>query len=153
VLGIAAMYILIHVIVSPLLQTIDASDFQSARAPVIEESFKYFVLWKFFQLDTKKENLVKIGLAMGLAETMINFFVVFQGMITDLRISFPDLGNTEMCVIIFLALTIKFTFTGLVQILIMWVGIKMSFGKISLALFISISIHWIMNAFILNSIE
>jgi hypothetical protein len=152
VAGIAVLYAAVHFVLSPLLRPIDASFFKTFRAPVIEEMFKYFVLWKFFELNIKSTNVVKIGLAMGLVETVINFYVVFEDMIKDLKMSFTEIDSIHLYIIIGLGLVVKFIFTGFAQITIMLAGIKISRGKISSALFISIFIHWLTNTIIFNTV-
>jgi hypothetical protein len=55
---IALLYTVIHVVLSPLIERVDASAFSAFRAPMLEEALKYFVLWKIFDSNSKRINLL-----------------------------------------------------------------------------------------------
>ncbi len=152
VAGIALFYALVHVVLSPLMRPVDASAFYAVRAPVVEEAFKYFVLWKIFNSKLKKINLLKIGFGMGLAETIINLYVVYEEMMIDINSSFSDFDAFELNFLITTAFIFKFIFTGTMQTFIMFAGIKLAGNRILSAFFVSVFIHWATNWMILSTI-
>lgn len=151
VVGIALFYIVIHIVLTPLITPVDASAFSSLRAPVVEEAFKYFVLWKTYDSNSKRLNLLKIGLGMGLAETVINVFVVYEDMMIDVRSSFPDFPAFELYLVISVALMIKFTFSGVLHALFVFAGLRLCGEKLLPAFLVSVFIHWATNWAILST--
>ena len=151
VAGIALLYTVIHVVLSPLIGRLDASAFSAFRAPMLEEAMKYFVLWKIFDSNSKRINLLKIGLGMGLAETVINLFVVYEDMMADVRSSFAEVDAFELHLLLAFALMIKFTFSGALHALFVFAGLKFAGDKLLPAFFISVFIHWATNWIILSS--
>lgn len=150
VAGISLLYAVIHVMVSPLMKPVDASIFSAVRAPVVEEAFKYFILWKIFDSNSKKINLLKIGFGMGLAETTINLIVVYKDMMIDLKSLFVDFTIFELYLIISITLIFKFIFAGVLHAFFVFAGIKLSGERMLPAFFISVFIHWAANVFILT---
>lgn len=132
------------------MKPVDASIFSAVRAPVVEEAFKYFILWKIFDSNSKKINLLKIGFGMGLAETTINLIVVYKDMMIDLKSLFVDFTIFELYLIISITLIFKFIFAGVLHAIFVFAGIKLSSERMLPAFFISVFIHWAANVIILT---
>lgn len=136
---------MIHFVLSPIFIIIDLSVFSKFRAPFIEEIFKYCILYKYYSGKNNIFILIKIGFGIGLAETMINFYVIYDDMMLDIKSSFSEFTTNEMYFAIFIAFTIKLFFSSFFHALFMYFGLKISKSNIMFALTASVSLHFAFN--------
>lgn len=141
----AFLFTIYAVILGPLFLRIDVTSLAPLRGPVLEELFKYTLVYFIFRHVDYSYKIATVGVGVGLGETAINTLVVFEPMWADMLSVFPELSYSGLLILISIGVFIKGVTSCLMHYLFIKIGVRLFKHNLIFAYLISVLLHLSVN--------
>lgn len=140
----AILFSIYHLIISPILVILDKSELSFARGAIFEELFKFFFIYFFARAFSTFQQAATVGIAVGFAETVINYSVTFNLMVNEFSED-SDLSEMQTYIAISLGVFIKLLLSVIGHFATVYIALRVAKGVYLSAFFIAVVMHSLIN--------